>query len=61
MSKLLERFINYVKIDTTSVEDSEVIPSSEGQWELAKFLEAEMKALAMEPFLPQKALSMYLQ
>ena len=48
MSKLLERFINYVKIDTTSVEDSEVIPSSEGQWELAKFLEAEMKALGLE-------------
>ncbi|MCK5780405.1 MAG: peptidase T [Psychrilyobacter sp.] len=42
MTKLVERFINYVKFDTESDGNSETCPSTEKQFKLAKFLKDEM-------------------
>ena len=47
MSKLIERFINYVKIDTESNEDSTTCPSTDKQFNLAKILEKEMKEIGL--------------
>jgi tripeptide aminopeptidase len=40
--ELLERFLRYVKITTTSNPDNGDTPSSGGQWELARLLEGEL-------------------
>lgn len=45
MTKLIERFISYVKIDTESVEDVECFPSTEKQKTLGKLLVEELKEL----------------
>lgn len=45
--KVHERFLNYVKYDTQSVEDVEIIPSSEKQKDLAVFLVEEMKNIGI--------------
>lgn len=42
---LLERFINYVKIDTKSDEESTSTPSTKKQFDLLKLLEKELDAL----------------
>ena len=42
---LLDRFLRYVKIDTTSDHDSATTPSSEKQWTLLNMLASELKAL----------------
>ena len=41
----VERLISYLKIDTESVPDREVIPSSEKQFDLARLLEKELKEM----------------
>lgn len=46
--KVHERFLNYVKFDTQSVPDLEVIPSSEKQKDLGRYLVEEMKAMGIE-------------
>lgn len=43
-----ERFLNYVKIHTASVDDLSHTPSTERQFDLSRFLEKEMKAMGME-------------
>ena len=43
--KAYERFLEYVKFDTKSDEHSGTTPSSERQWELARYLKAELEAL----------------
>ena len=48
MSKLVERFINYVKFDTKSDENSATCPSTEKQLKLAVFLKDEMIGLGLE-------------
>ena len=40
--RLLERFLQYVKIDTTAVEEAGRYPSSDGQLELGKLLVAQL-------------------
>lgn len=45
MSKLIERFLSYVKIDTESVEDVECYPSTKKQKTLGNQLVAELKEL----------------
>ena len=40
--RLLERFLQYVKIDTTAVEESGRYPSSDGQLDLGKLLVAQL-------------------
>lgn len=43
-----ERFCEYVKIHTTSDEESGTHPSFKGEFDLAKILEKELKALGLE-------------
>ncbi len=45
--KLIERFTNYVTVDTQSDESSEKTPSTPGQIELAKQLADELKSIGM--------------
>lgn len=45
---LLERFLKYVKIDTQSDEDSETIPSTDKQLNLARLLAEEAKELGLQ-------------
>ncbi|MTK10607.1 MAG: peptidase T [Clostridiaceae bacterium] len=48
MSKVIERFIKYVKYDTTSDENSTTIPTTPGQLELAKDLVKELEEIGMK-------------
>ena len=45
--RALNNFLRYVKIDTTSSEESGTHPSSKGQWDLAKLLVEELKELGI--------------
>ncbi len=45
--RLLERFLRYVRIDTTARADAEVYPSSPGQMELGRLLLGELKAMGL--------------
>ena len=47
MKSVRERFINYVKINTRSDEESKSCPSSEGQWNLANLLKEELLELGL--------------
>jgi tripeptide aminopeptidase len=44
---LLERFLRYVKVETTSDRHIEDIPSTPSQWELARLLSEELKTLGL--------------
>lgn len=46
--KLKERFLKYVSFDTQSKENADVIPSTEKQWEFARFLEKELLELGAD-------------
>lgn len=45
---LLERFCRYVRFDTRSDPHAGMTPSSRGQWDLLRLLEAELRALDVE-------------
>jgi tripeptide aminopeptidase len=45
---LLDRFCRYVKVETTSVEETDKYPSSPGQLELARMLADELRALKVQ-------------
>ena len=45
---ITKRFIRYVKIDTESDPNNSEFPSTKNQWDLAKVLEAELKAIGMQ-------------
>jgi tripeptide aminopeptidase len=45
--RLLQRFLRYVRIETTAQADAEVYPSSPGQMELGRLLLAELKAMGL--------------
>ena len=47
-TKLLNRFINYVKIYSTSDPESEACPSSPQQWDIAKYIFQELQDLGLE-------------
>ncbi|MBR5993294.1 MAG: peptidase T [Lachnospiraceae bacterium] len=47
MQRAYERFLNYVKIHTTSDEESGLHPSFKGEFDLANILVDELKALGM--------------
>lgn len=49
--KAYERLLNYVKILTPSNENSQTVPSSDGQFDLARVLENEMKELGLSDCL----------
>lgn len=44
---MLRRFLNYVKIETTSIDEKENIPSSACQWDLARLLKRELEELGL--------------
>ena len=44
---LIDKLIDYVKYDTTSFEESDTFPSSEGQWDLAKHLLKQLQDLGL--------------
>ena len=46
--QLLDRFIRYVKIDTQSDENSETVPSTEKQFDLARLLVDELNRLGVD-------------
>jgi len=48
LDNALERFLRYVKIWTTSDENTEIIPSTKGQIEFGKLLKEELKNLNLE-------------
>lgn len=48
MNTLLERFLRYVKIDTTASEETGTIPSFSGEWDLAHLLKNEMLEMGIE-------------
>lgn len=48
MSKLVERFLNYVKYETTSDESSTSVPSTNTQLEFAKTLAKELKDIGLQ-------------
>jgi len=48
MENVLERFLRYVKINTTSDENSETCPSTPCQLELARLLYAELQAMGAQ-------------
>ncbi|QLE02101.1 peptidase T [Galbibacter sp. BG1] len=48
MQNIIDRFISYVKIDTQSDPNSETTPSTEKQWNLARKLAEELKAIGLE-------------
>ena len=48
MKSVIERFLEYISVDTTSREESDSYPSSEGQWDLAGKLAAEMREIGLD-------------
>lgn len=46
--KLQTRFLNYVKIFSTSDPESESTPSTERQWDIAKYIFEELKTLGLD-------------
>jgi tripeptide aminopeptidase len=47
MNNLLDRFLNYVSYDTQSKGAARQVPSTEGQWQLARVLQAELTSLGL--------------
>lgn len=45
---IIKRFISYVTVDTESDPNNPAFPSTEKQWDLAKQLETELKAIGMQ-------------
>lgn len=46
--RLLERFLRYVKVNTTANAETDEYPSSQGQWELGKIVLSELQELGAE-------------
>lgn len=49
--KMLERFLKYVTFDTESCDDATTVPTTEGQFVFARFLEQELKAMGLSDVL----------
>lgn len=45
--RLLERFLRYVRVDTTAREGVDAYPSSAGQWDLGRIVLGELKAMGL--------------
>lgn len=48
MSKVVDHFLKYVSFDTQSKEDQSVVPSTEKQFELAKYLVNQLKEIGVQ-------------
>lgn len=57
--ELVERFLSYVKIETTSDPSSEAVPSSSVQWNLAKILEKELMEMGLQDVYLDKSCIVY--
>ncbi len=44
---ITERFLKYVSFDTQSAEDTGTTPSTDKQWELARYLKAELESIGL--------------
>lgn len=47
MSVALEKFLRYVTFDTQSAEGTGQVPSTPGQWDLARFAARELEELGL--------------
>lgn len=45
---MLERFLKYVTFDTESCDDATAVPTTEGQFVFARYLEQELKAMGLD-------------
>jgi tripeptide aminopeptidase len=54
MEKLIERFLKYVKIETTSDEEAKVYPSTQAQMEFQKMLAEELEEIGLEDVVLDK-------
>lgn len=48
MNRLLDRFLHYVAFDTQSKSHARQVPSTDGQWRLAKVLQSELTELGFQ-------------
>lgn len=48
MQHIIDRFFKYIKVDTQSDPNNEAFPSTEKQWDLAKILVDDLKAIGMK-------------
>ena len=48
MKTTCERFLDYVRWNTMSDENSQTVPSTPGQMDFAKYLAEELKAMGIE-------------
>ncbi len=48
MKQILDRFLNYVKIDTQSDPNNPEFPSTKKQWDLANLLVKELQEIGMQ-------------
>ena len=48
MNSLTKRFIKYITVSTDSNPDSNVCPSSESQWDLAKIIVEDLENIGLE-------------
>ena len=46
--KMLERFLKYVTFDTESCDDATVVPTTEGQFVFARYLEQQLGEMGLE-------------
>ena len=46
--KMLERFLKYVTFDTESCDDATTVPTTEGQFVFARYLEQQLKEMGLE-------------
>lgn len=46
-NNMLQRFLKYVTFDTESCDDATTVPTTEGQFVFARFLEQELKAMGL--------------
>ncbi|WP_410479458.1 peptidase T [Polaribacter sp. HL-MS24] len=46
--KIIQRFVSYVTVDTESDPNNPAFPSTEKQWNLARILEKELKAIGLQ-------------
>lgn len=54
MEKVIERFLEYVRIDTQSAEESSSIPSTDSQHDLAEVLERQLQEMGAEDIVYDK-------
>ncbi len=56
---ILERFLKYVKIETTSSASSDLIPSTKSQYNLARVLIQELKDIGLEVYFDEEHCYVY--